>query len=116
MCKPCFPCLSGAGALVGELTDPNLSTICPVNKPHPRLEVIGAAGSCQIGIKTVFGYALCFSLQGRQKAWATGLEFGQSTPSRAASWLRPKDDNQALHFAACSERQQQEPVRLAASA
>lgn len=35
-----------AGALLGELTDPNLSTICPVNKPHPRLEVIGAgAGS-----------------------------------------------------------------------
>lgn len=32
-----------AGALLGELTDPNLSTISPVNKPHPRLEVIGVA-------------------------------------------------------------------------
>lgn len=31
----------GAGALVGELTDPNLTTICPVNKPHPRLDLIG---------------------------------------------------------------------------
>ena len=30
-----------AGALVGELVDPNLSTICPVNKPHPRLDLIG---------------------------------------------------------------------------
>ena len=29
------------GALVGEMTDPNVATICPVNKPHPRLDLIG---------------------------------------------------------------------------
>jgi DNA damage-binding protein 2 len=28
------------GATVGELVDPNLTTICPVNKPHPRRDLI----------------------------------------------------------------------------
>lgn len=45
---PCIPNHVCAGALVGELTDPNLSTICPVNKPHPRQEVIGALGHCGV--------------------------------------------------------------------
>ena len=32
---------ASTGALVGQLADPNLTTICPVNKPHPRLDLIG---------------------------------------------------------------------------
>jgi len=31
---------AGTGANVGELVDPNLTTICPVNKAHPRRDVI----------------------------------------------------------------------------
>ena len=31
---------AATGAYVGELVDPNLTTICPVNKPHPRLDLI----------------------------------------------------------------------------
>ena len=46
---PCTAPPISAGALVGELTDPNLATICPVNKPHPRLEVIGGAAQGRAG-------------------------------------------------------------------
>lgn len=28
---------------MAELVDPNLTTICPVNKPHPRVDLIGAS-------------------------------------------------------------------------
>ena len=45
MCRPCRR--RHAGALVGELTDPNLTTICPVNLPHPRLDLIGKLGRKQ---------------------------------------------------------------------
>lgn len=40
-----FPLPCAAGALVGELTDPNLTTICPVNKPHPRRDLIVSGSS-----------------------------------------------------------------------
>lgn len=33
------------GASVGHLADPNLATICPVNKPHPRLDLIVTGSS-----------------------------------------------------------------------
>ncbi|EFN53251.1 hypothetical protein CHLNCDRAFT_26064, partial [Chlorella variabilis] len=36
---------ASTGALVGELTDPNLTTICPVNLPHPRLDLIVSGSS-----------------------------------------------------------------------
>lgn len=36
---------SSTGRLISELVDPNLATICPVNKPHPRLEVIVSGSS-----------------------------------------------------------------------
>jgi len=31
---------TGTGGLVAELVDPNLTTICPLNKIHPRLDII----------------------------------------------------------------------------
>ncbi|KAL4435880.1 hypothetical protein ABPG77_000642 [Micractinium sp. CCAP 211/92] len=36
---------AATGALVGELVDPNLTTICPVNKPHPRVDLIVSGSS-----------------------------------------------------------------------
>lgn len=38
---------AGTGQLLHQLTDFNLTTICPVNKPHPRRDVIvtGSSGS-----------------------------------------------------------------------
>jgi DNA damage-binding protein 2 len=31
---------TGTGGSVAELLDPNLTTICPLNKIHPRLDII----------------------------------------------------------------------------
>jgi DNA damage-binding protein 2 len=36
---------AATGALVDALADPNLTTICPVNKPHPRRDVIVTGSS-----------------------------------------------------------------------
>lgn len=36
---------ASTGALVGELVDPNLTTICAVNKPHPRLDLMISGSS-----------------------------------------------------------------------
>lgn len=36
---------AATGALVDALADPNLGTICPVNKPHPRRDVIVTGSS-----------------------------------------------------------------------
>lgn len=36
---------AATGELVGELVDPNLTTISPVNKPHPRTEAIVSGSS-----------------------------------------------------------------------
>eukprot|EP00884_Botryococcus_braunii_P017509 jgi/Botrbrau1/4441/Bobra.0348s0029.2 len=36
---------AGTGNLLTSLVDPNLTTICPVNKPHPRLEVLVTGSS-----------------------------------------------------------------------
>ena len=33
------------GKLLDQLKDPNLTTICPVNKPHPRLDCIISGSS-----------------------------------------------------------------------
>ncbi len=35
----------GLGKQLAALTDPNLTTISPVNKPHPRLDVILSGSS-----------------------------------------------------------------------
>lgn len=36
---------ASTGALVGQLADPNLGTISPVNSPHPRRDVIISGSS-----------------------------------------------------------------------
>ncbi|KAK9811590.1 hypothetical protein WJX72_006636 [[Myrmecia] bisecta] len=36
---------ASTGQLLQQLKDPNLTTICPVNKPHPRLDVIISGSS-----------------------------------------------------------------------
>lgn len=36
---------ASTGRLVAQLIDPNLETICPVNKPHPRLDLIISGSS-----------------------------------------------------------------------
>jgi hypothetical protein len=36
---------AATGRLLGQLADPNLTTICPVNKPHPRLDLILSGSS-----------------------------------------------------------------------
>ncbi len=36
---------ASTGRLLTQLVDTNLSTICPVNKPHPRLDVIISGSS-----------------------------------------------------------------------
>lgn len=36
---------AGTGTLLASLIDPNLETICPVNKPHPRLDAIVTGSS-----------------------------------------------------------------------
>eukprot|EP00245_Coleochaete_scutata_P012935 TRINITY_DN5119_c0_g1_i1.p1 TRINITY_DN5119_c0_g1~~TRINITY_DN5119_c0_g1_i1.p1 ORF type:complete len:219 (-),score=40.68 TRINITY_DN5119_c0_g1_i1:178-798(-) len=41
---------ASTGQLVGEVKDPNLTTICPVNKLHPRLDLMatGSSGSLYV--------------------------------------------------------------------
>jgi DNA damage-binding protein 2 len=36
---------ASTGRLLTQLVDANLATICPVNKPHPRLNVIVSGSS-----------------------------------------------------------------------
>ncbi len=36
---------ASSGVLLQQLTDANLTTICPVNKPHPRRDVIVSGSS-----------------------------------------------------------------------
>ena len=36
---------ASTGRLLSQLVDANLSTICPVNKPHPRVDVIVSGSS-----------------------------------------------------------------------
>ena len=36
---------ASTGRQVAQLTDPNLETICPVNKPHPRQDIIVSGSS-----------------------------------------------------------------------
>jgi hypothetical protein len=36
---------AGTGRLLTQLVDANLATICPVNKPHPRLPLIVSGSS-----------------------------------------------------------------------
>jgi DNA damage-binding protein 2 len=36
---------ASTGRLLTQLVDANLATICPVNKPHPRLDVIISGSS-----------------------------------------------------------------------
>lgn len=36
---------ASTGRLLSQLADANLSTICPVNKPHPRVNVIVSGSS-----------------------------------------------------------------------
>ena len=36
---------ASTGRLLSQLVDANLSTICPVNKPHPRIDVIMSGSS-----------------------------------------------------------------------
>ena len=36
---------ASTGRQVAQLTDPNLETICPVNKPHPRQDIIISGSS-----------------------------------------------------------------------
>ncbi len=36
---------ASTGRLLSQLVDANLSTICPVNKPHPRVNVIVSGSS-----------------------------------------------------------------------
>ena len=36
---------ASTGRLLSQLVDANLSTICPVNKPHPRMDVIVSGSS-----------------------------------------------------------------------
>ena len=36
---------ASTGRQVAQLTDPNLETICPVNKPHPRQNIIVSGSS-----------------------------------------------------------------------
>ncbi|KAK9840258.1 hypothetical protein WJX74_006309 [Apatococcus lobatus] len=38
----------GTGRLVAEMKDPNLQTICPVNKPHPRQDIIISGSSTSL--------------------------------------------------------------------
>ncbi len=39
---------AGTGRLVAEMKDPNLQTICPVNKPHPRQDIIISGSSSSL--------------------------------------------------------------------
>ena len=49
------------GASVGALVDPNLTTICPVNKPHPRVDVLVTGSSTSL---YVIFYYFYLSLRG----------------------------------------------------
>ena len=54
---------ASTGRLVAQLIDPNLETICPVNKPHPRLDLIISGSSRSLyAWKPVPQGRLCYSL------------------------------------------------------
>ncbi len=76
---------ASTGRLLSQLVDANLSTICPVNKPHPRVNVIvsGSSRSLYAWRPVSRGSALyllgsvCSSL--RSRASSQGLLPGRSS-------------------------------------
>ena len=73
---------ASTGRLLSQLVDANLSTICPVNKPHPRVDVIVSGSSrslyawrpvskgelCQAGMPCDEGQALISGAAAIQKS------------------------------------------------
>lgn len=129
-----------SGALVGELVDPNLTTICPVNKPHPRVDLIGALGAARGGGAGAGGGCACTpgrhgghgqrgawwvqgAVPGRYSGRGRDAQRGAALGSAACrcaggSWRAqraPTHPCQCRLPQLCSERQQQVAVRLAAS-
>ncbi len=70
---------------MGELVDPNLTTICPVNKPHPRVDLIGASFRHAAGQRA-----------GPERGWQCSLSISVGhaaylgVAQRLKSWVQPR--------------------------
>jgi len=71
------------GANVGELVDPNLTTICPVNKAHPRKDVIITGSSRSL-------YA--WKPEAEEEEEASALAVSARMAANAAEWAAASSD------------------------